>query len=161
MYYVGLLHVDAPVDRQIVLTRVFDAPKTPVFNALVTPALLRRWLGPNGWSLDMCESDLRVGGTYRFRARGPCGTTIRWHGIYLDIENGERIVQTESYDDWHTDESVVTTALSEHEGTTTLTATVVYPSQQLRDAVLNCGMTRGLAESYDKLSELLHARVIA
>jgi uncharacterized protein YndB with AHSA1/START domain len=161
MYCLGLLQVDAPTERHIVLTRVFDAPRSAIFEALTTPELLRRWVGPRAFALDVCELEMVVGGRYRFRARGPCGTTICWHGAYLDIAPDERIVQTESYDDWEAQDSVVTTTFAAQRGTTRVTRTVRYASRQLRDAVLNCGIARGLAEGYDKLAELMCARVVA
>ena len=150
----GPLKVTTPSDREIVLTRVFDAPRNLVFDAFTKPELLKRWFGPRGWSLVVCEVDLKVGGTFRFVLRGPDGTDMGMRGVYREIVPPERSVHMESFDDYP-GESRVTTVLVEQGGKTTLTATVLYASQEIRDAVINSGMEHGAAESYDKLAELL------
>jgi uncharacterized protein YndB with AHSA1/START domain len=150
----GTLKVTTPGDREIVLTRVFDAPRELVFAAFTKPELLRRWFGPHGWSLVVCEMDLRVGGGFRFVLKGPDGTQMGMRGVYREITPPDRSVHTESFDDYP-GESQVTTVLVEQGGKTTLTATVLYPSQQIRDMVIQSGMEHGAAESYDKLAELL------
>ncbi len=139
----GTLKVTMPTDREIVLTRVFDAPRHLVFDAFTKPELLKRWFGPRGWSLALCEVDLRVG-----------GTEMGMRGVYREITPPESSVHMESFDDYP-GESQVSTALVERGGQTTLTATVLYPSKEVRDAVINSGMEHGAAESYDKLAELL------
>src|SRR5581483_5973363 len=150
----GTLKVTTPSDREIVLTRVFDAPRSLVFDALSKPELLKRWFGPRGWSLVGCEVDFRVGGTWRFVLRGPDGKEMGMRGVYREISRPERSVHTEAFDDFP-GESVVTTILVEQAGKTTLTATVLYESREVRDAVLKSGMEHGAAESHDKLAELL------
>jgi uncharacterized protein YndB with AHSA1/START domain len=150
----GSLKVTTPTDREIVLTRVFDAPRTMVFDAFTKPELLKRWFGPRGWSLVVCEVDLRVGGGFRFVLRSPKGTEMGMRGVYREIVPPERSVHMESFDEYP-GESQVTAVLVEQGGKTTLTATVLYPSQDVRDAVLKSGMEHGAAESYDKLAELL------
>jgi uncharacterized protein YndB with AHSA1/START domain len=154
MLNTGTLQVTTPTDREIVLTRVFDAPRHLVFEAFTKPELLKRWFGPHGWSLVVCEIDLQVGGAWRFVLRGPDGTDMGMSGVYREIVPGERSVHTEAFDDYPGD-SVVTTVLTEHDGRTTLTATVLYESQEIRDAVVKSGMEHGAAESYDRLAELL------
>src|SRR2546425_9367123 len=95
----GKLKVTAQSEREIVMTRVFDAPRRLVFDALTKPELLKRWLGVhNGWSLVVCEIDLKVGGTYRYVWRGPDGTDMGMRGIYREIVLSERLVVTESFD---------------------------------------------------------------
>src|SRR5919108_2584782 len=148
------LQVTTPSDREIVLTRVFDAPRQMVFDAFTKPELLKRWFGPRGWSLVVCEVDLRVGGTFRFVLRGPDGTEMGMRGVYREIVPPERSVHTESFDDYP-GESQVTAVFLEQGGKTTLTATILYPSKEVRDAVLKSGMEHGAAGSYDKLAELL------
>jgi len=152
----GTLRVTTPTDREIVLTRVFDAPRHMVFDAFTKPELLKRWFGPRGWSLVICEIDLKVGGGFRFVLRGPDGRDMGMRGVYREIVPPERSVHTESFDDFP-GESQVTTILAEQGGKTTLTATILYPSQEVRDAVIKSGMEHGAAESYDKLAELLPA----
>ena len=150
----GTLAVTTPTDREVVLTRVFDAPRRLVFDAFTKPELLKRWFGPRGWSLVVCEVDLRVGGAFRFVLRGPDGREMGMRGVYREIVPPERSVHMESFDDFP-GESQVTTVLVEQGGKTTLTATVLYASQEIRDAVIQSGMEHGAAESYDKLAELL------
>jgi uncharacterized protein YndB with AHSA1/START domain len=150
----GTLEVTTPTEREIVLTRVFDAPRNMVFDAFTKPELLKRWFGPRGWSLVVCDIDFRAGGAWRFVLRGPDGRDMGMRGVYREIEAPGRSVHTESFDDFP-GESVVTTVLVEERGRTTLTATVLYPSQEIRDAVIKSGMEHGAAETYDKLAELL------
>jgi len=152
----GTLIVTTPSDREIVLTRVFDAPRQLVFDAFTKPELLKRWFGPRGFSLVVCEVDLRVGGSWRFVLRGPDGKDMGMRGVYREIAPPDRSVHTESFDDFP-GESIVTTVLVEERGRTTLTATVLYPSQEVRDAVIDSGMEHGAAETYDKLAEMLLA----
>jgi uncharacterized protein YndB with AHSA1/START domain len=150
----GTLKVTAPTDREVVLTRVFDAPRHLVWDAFTRPELLKRWFGPRGWALVVCEVDLRVGGGFRFVLRGPEGQQMGMRGVYREIVPPERSVHMESYDDYP-GESQVTAVFVEQGGKTTLTATVLYPSREVRDIVLQSGMEHGAAESYDKLAELL------
>jgi uncharacterized protein YndB with AHSA1/START domain len=138
------------------MTRIFNAPRAAVFDAFTKPAMLRQWFGPHGWSLSVCEVDLRVGGGFRFVLSGSGGKQMGMRGIYREILPPERSVHTESYDDYP-GESRVTTVLTEEGGRTTLTATVLYPSREIRDAVLQSGMEHGAAESYDRLAALLAA----
>jgi uncharacterized protein YndB with AHSA1/START domain len=150
----GTLTVATPTDREIVMTRVFDAPRHLVFDAFSKPELLKRWFGPRGWSLVVCEVDLRVGGGFRFVLRGPDGKDMGMRGVYREIVPPERSVHMESFDDYP-GESQVTAVFVEEGGKTTLTTTVLYPSKEVRDAVIQSGMEHGAAESYDKLAELL------
>src|SRR6266852_4394718 len=152
----GTLQVTTPTDREIVLTRVFDAARSMVWDAFTKPELLKRWFGPRGWSLVVCEVDLKVGGGFRFVLRGPDGGEMGMRGVYREIKPPERSVHMESFDDFP-GEAQVTTVFVEHGGKTTLTATVLSPSKEVRDAVIKSGMEHGAAESYDKLAELLAA----
>ena len=150
----GTLKVSLPTDREIVMTRVFDAPCHLVFDALTKPELLKRWFGPRGWSLVVCEADLKVGGAWRWVLRGPDGRDMGMRGVYQEITPPERLVSTESFDDYP-GESLNTLILSEEDGKTTFTITVRYASQEIRDAVIKSGMEHGAAECYDKLAEML------
>jgi uncharacterized protein YndB with AHSA1/START domain len=150
----GTLKVTTPTDREIVMTRVFDAPRSMVWEAFSKPELLKRWFGPRGWSLAVCEVDLRVGGGFRFVMRGPDGRDMGMRGDYREIAPPERSVHMESFDDYP-GESQVTGVFVEQGGKTTLTVTVLYPSREVRDIVIKSGMEHGAAESYDKLAELL------
>ena len=150
------LQVTTPTDREIVMTRVFAAPRRLVFDAWTKPELLTRWLGARDWSMVVCEIDLRVGGAYRFVWRGPDGTEMGMGGVYREIVRPERLVNTETFDDpWYAGEALDTLALTEQGGTTTATTTVLYESRDVRDAVLKSPMDKGVAEGYDRLAELL------
>jgi uncharacterized protein YndB with AHSA1/START domain len=153
------LKVTTPSGNEIAMTRVFEAPRALVFDALTKPELLKRWFGPPGWSLVVCEIDLKVGGAYRFVMSGPDGTNMGMRGIYREIVPPERMVSTESFDDpWYPGEALATTVLVERGGETTLTLTVRYGSPEIRDAVLKSPMTRGVTRSYERLAELLAAQ---
>lgn len=154
MLNTGTLKVTTPSPREVQLTRVFNAPRELVFEAMTQPELLKRWFGPHGWNLVVCEVDLRVGGVWRYVLEGPDGASMGMGGEYREIVPGERTVHTEAFDDYP-GHSVVTAVLTEHEGRTTLTGTVLYDSQETRDAVVESGMEHGAAETYDRLADLL------
>jgi len=156
----GNLIVSVPSDREIAMTRVFDAPRQLVHDAFSRPELLKRWFGPRGWTLGVCEVDLRAGGGFRFLLSGPGGQELGMRGVYQEI-SPERSVHLESFDQFPDIESQVTTTLTEVDGRTTLTVTVLYPSKEIRDAVLQSGMEHGAAESYDKLAEMLAFPAVA
>jgi uncharacterized protein YndB with AHSA1/START domain len=148
------LQVTTPSDREIRMTRVFNAPREMVYDAFAKPELLKRWFGPHGWSLTVCEVDHRVGGGFRFVLSGPGGKQMGMRGVYRELVRPERSVYMESYDDYP-GESQVTTILTEKDGKTTFTATILYPSREVRDIVLSTGMAKGAGECYDRLAELL------
>jgi uncharacterized protein YndB with AHSA1/START domain len=157
----GTLQVTTPTDREIVLTRIFNAPRRLVYEAFSKPELLKQWFGPRGWSLTTCEVDYRVGGGFRFIMTGPDGTEMAMRGTYKEIAPPERSVHMESFDDFPGAESQVTTVFTEKDGKTTMTATVLYPSKEVRDAVIQSGMEHGAAETYDKLAEFLEQKAAA
>ena len=149
-------NVTTPSDREIRMTRLFDAPRDLVFEAMSKPEHIKEWWGRlgDGYSVPVCEVDLRPGGTWRFVNRHPHGEAA-FHGVYREITQPERIVFTEIFEDFPDTESVVTAVLSEENGKTRLTVSVVYPSREVRDAVINSGMTRGAAISYDRLEDVV------
>lgn len=151
------LQITTPSEREIAMTRVFDAPRHLVFAAYTKPELLKRWLGVrNGWTLDVCEVDLRVGGRYRYVWRGANGQEMGMGGVFLEIEPPARIVSTEAFDNpWYPGEAVGTVLLVEQDGKTTLTLSVLYQSQEARDGILQTPMAEGVGESFDKLAEVL------
>jgi uncharacterized protein YndB with AHSA1/START domain len=154
----GNLTIAARGDREIIMTRSFNAPRKLVFEAFTKPELVRRWLlGPPGWSMPVCEIDLRVGGKYRWVwKRDSDGTEMGMGGVYREIIVPERIVSTEKFDDaWYPGEAVGTIQLVEQGGTTSLTHTVLYESREARDGVLKSPMESGVRGSYDRLEELL------
>jgi uncharacterized protein YndB with AHSA1/START domain len=157
----GALKVTTRGDREIVMTRVLDAPRSMVFDAFTKPELVRRWLlGPEGWSMPVCEIDLRVGGTYRYVWRHAKGQEMGMGGEFREIVPPERIVSTEKFDEaWYPGEAVGTLVLTEREGKTTVTQTVLYQSPEAREAVLKSPMESGVAAGYDRLAELLASKM--
>jgi uncharacterized protein YndB with AHSA1/START domain len=157
MQNIETLKVTTPSDREIAMTSVFDAPRNLIWDAMTKPELLKRWLGvQNGWTLAVCEIDLKVGGAYRYLWRGPKGQEMGVRGVYREVLRPERVVNTEKFDQsWYSGEAVVTLVLVEQNGKTTLTLTVLYESRETRDGVLKTPMKEGLAAGYDKLAEVL------
>ena len=153
----GKLQISTPSDREIAMTRTFDAPCALVFDAWTKPELLKRWLGVfGGWSFVVCEVDLRVGGAYRYVWRGAKGNEMGMGGIFREIVRPERIVCTEKFDEaWYPGDAVDTTTFVEKGGKTTVTTTVLYATKEARDGVLQSPMEGGVAKSYDKLAEVL------
>ena len=152
------LKLTTPSDREIAMTRVFDAPRQLVFDAHTKPDLVRQWLlGPPGWSMPVCEMDVRVGGTYRWVWRHDTnGTEMGMGGVYREIVAPERLVTTERFDEaWYPGEALNTLVLIEKGGRTTLTQTMRYESRDARDAVIKSNMEKGVAASYDRLADLL------
>ena len=153
----GNLKLTTRGDREIVMTRVFDAPRTLVFDAFTKPELVKQWLlGPPGWSMPVCEIDLRVGGSYRYVWRKAGVPDMGMGGVYREVVVPERVVATETFDQaWYPGEAVGTLVLVEQAGKTTVTQTMLYQSQEARDGILKSGMETGVAASYDRLAELL------
>ena len=155
----GTLSVTAKGDREIVMTREFNAPRTLVFDAHTKPELIRRWLvGPPGWSMVVCDVDLRVGGAYRWVWRKDGGHEMGMGGVYREINAPEKLASNEKFDDpWYEGECLVTIVLTENTGRTMLTSTMLYDTPAARDGVLKSPMEEGVAYSYDRLDDLLSA----
>lgn len=148
--------VTTPSDSEIRMTRLFDAPRHLVFEAMSKPEHVKQWWGRlgEGYSVPVCEIDLRVGGRWRFVNRHPKGEAA-FHGEYREIHPPDRIVFTEIFEDFPDAVSVVTSELKEEGGKTRMTVTVRYPSKEVRDIVIGTGMARGAGISYDRLEDLL------
>jgi uncharacterized protein YndB with AHSA1/START domain len=151
------LKVSTLNDREILMTRLFDAPRDLVFDAFTKPYLVKRWLtGPDGWSLPVCEVDLKVGGAMRYVWRNVNGTSMCLSGTFREIKRPERIVHSELFDeDWTGGETLVTTVFNDQDGKTLMRQTILYASREARDAVLKSPMEDGVAQSYNRLAELL------
>ena len=151
------LIVTTPTEREIVMTRVFDAPRRLVFEAWTDPKQLPQWLlGPEGWTMPVCEIDLRPGGAWRFvwRKSGGKNEEMEMRGLYREVVPPERVVHTESWGPgWP--ETINTLTFTEKEGRTTASLSVLYPSKEARDTALKTGMEDGVAMSFDRLDELL------
>jgi len=148
--------VTTPSDQEIRLTRLFDAPRSLVFEVMTKPEHVRLWWGQlgEGYSVPVCEIDLRVGGAWRFVNRHPHGEAA-FHGEYREIKPPSRLVFTEIFEEFPDSVSVVTTEFTEEGGKTRMTATVLYPSLEVRDMVIASGMAGGAATSYDRLEDLV------
>jgi uncharacterized protein YndB with AHSA1/START domain len=157
----GDLRVEPRGEREVVITRSFQAPRRLVFDAMTRPELIKRWLGVfGGWSFDRCEVDLRVGGEYHYVWRGPDEARMGMHGRFREIVPPERLVATEAFDDpWYPGEVVVTTVLTEQSGRTTMTTTTLCDTLEVREAILNSGMERGLVPGYATLDEILASQL--
>jgi uncharacterized protein YndB with AHSA1/START domain len=151
--------VSTPSDREIRMTRLFDAPRQLVFDAMTKPEHVRRWWGciSEGHSVTVCEIDLRVGGAWKFVHRGPEGEYPAFYGVYKEIDAPERLVYTEIFEPYPDGSSLVTQILTEENGKTRLELTATYESLDVRDMVLKTGMEKGAAISYDRLEDLVIA----
>ncbi|MGH9174666.1 MAG: SRPBCC family protein [Vicinamibacterales bacterium] len=148
--------VTTPSDQEIRLTRLFDAPRHLVFEAMTKPEHVKRWWGclGEGYSVPVCEIDLRPGGAWRFVNRHPQGEAV-FYGVYREIAAPDRLVFTEIYAPFPDVESVVTSMFTEEHGKTRLTVTARYPSVDVRDMVMKTGMATGAGISYDRLEDLV------
>jgi len=138
------------------MTRLFDAPPRLVFDAMTKPEHVTQWWGRlgDGYSVPVCEIDLRVGGRWRFVNRHPKGEAA-FHGEYREIAPHSRLVFTEIFEAFPDTVSVVTSEFVGEGGKTRFTATVRYPSLEVRDMVIASGMARGAGISYDRLEDLV------
>ena len=159
------LQASTPTDREVRVVRRFNAPRQLVFDCHAKPDLVQRWLtGPDGWSMPECEIDFRVGGTYRYVWRNDAdGVSFSSSGVHKDITAPERIVTTERMDlsgigvqlpEGPEGEALNKLVLSEADGRTTLTLTMLYANKEARDGALGSGMTDGMETSYQRLDAL-------
>jgi len=160
MQATGKLTVEARGDREIVMTRIVAAPRRLVFDAFTKPELLKRWLlGPDGWTMPVCEVDLRVGGRYRYVWRQEAsGAEMGMGGTFREIVSPEKLVSTEEFDQpWYPGKGLGTILLTEENGKTKITQTMRYDSGEARDAVLGSPMQSGVETSYARLEKMLAA----
>ena len=153
------LKITTPSDLEIATTRVFDAPRHLVFDAMTTPEHVKRWFGCAEFALPVCEIDLRAGGAYRFIMRSSDGVDSTLQGIYREVARPERIVFTERFSmpGFTSDEYQVTSTFVESGGRTTLTTTILHKTRENRDGHLNSGIEKGVAPAYDRLAEVVAA----
>ena len=149
------LTVTTPTDREIVMTRTFQAPRDLVFEAHSSCEHLSKWWGPRKYEISSCEVDFRPGGAWRIVHRGADGQEFAFRGEHREIVRPERIVWTFEYEGMPGHISVDTLTLEEHDGKTTLTATSVFDNVEDRDGMLQSGMESGAAETWDRLAEYL------
>jgi uncharacterized protein YndB with AHSA1/START domain len=151
----GELTVTTPSDREIVMTREFNAPRELVFKAHSSCEDLSRWWGPRKYEFASCDIDFRPGGKWRIVHRGPDGEEYAFRGEYREIVPPERIVWTFEFEGFPGNVSVETLSLEEQDGKTMFRATSVYDTVEQRDAMLKSGMEEGASESMDRLDEYL------
>lgn len=147
-----------PNDLEVVATRVFDAPRQLVWDAFTSPEHVPHWMtGPDGWTMPVCEIDLRPGGAWHFVWRRENGSEMEMRGVYQEVVPPERLVNTEHWGaDWP--ETLNTTVFSDTEDGMTLTvSTVRYPSKDARERAMRTGMSDGWGTSYARLDEHLRS----
>jgi uncharacterized protein YndB with AHSA1/START domain len=156
----GTATVTLPTDEQILITREFDAPKHLVYRAWTTPELVKRWWSGRRGSVTSAEIDLRVGGQWRYVMEAEGGFEVAFHGEFREIDENERIVNTEVYEMPGApplpaeDEPVNFVTFTEEDGRTTLSLLTQTTSKELRDTIINSGMEAGMQESMDALEEV-------
>lgn len=158
---VGKLEVTVLSDREIVVSRIFDAPPQLVFDAHTKPELVQRWLlGPEGWTMPICEIDFRVGGNYRYVWRKTdTGAEMGMHGEFKEIDAPHRIVHTETFEQDPTGGiSINTSTFDDRDGKTAYSIRILFPSNEACKHAVNSGMTRGMEQSYVRLDEMLSAK---
>ncbi len=157
-FYPESFRVSTPTDREIRIERDFDALREMVFDAFTRPEIVRRWLlGPDGWTMPVCEIDLRVGGAYRYVwHKESTGVEMGMGGTFLEVVPAEKLVATEVFDDaWYPGEAIDTTVFAERGGMTRVCLTVLYESREARDIAARSGMEKGMAAGYDRLEHVL------
>jgi uncharacterized protein YndB with AHSA1/START domain len=155
--------VSLPSEREVEVTRSFRAPRALVYRAYTEPDLVRRWLlGPPGWSMPVCEMDVRVGGRYRWRWRSDDnGSEFGFSGTFREVQPPSRLVHTEAYDPgsvgggYPGQDAIVTVTFTEDAGVTTVKSSIDFGSKEARDAAIATGMTDGMEQSYQLLDRLL------
>jgi uncharacterized protein YndB with AHSA1/START domain len=146
-----------PSEREITITRVFNAPRKLVFDAWTQPEHIRRWYGCEASTLIACAIDLRPGGAWRYALRMPDGGLFTMSGVYRDIVVPERLVYTERFNNNPARESLVAVTFDERQGRTTLTSTALFSSAAERDAVLAAGVEAGAEMALGRLAALVVA----
>ena len=157
------IKVETPSDREVRITRTFKAPAKLLWDAHTKPELLRKWLkGYDGWSMPVCETDARVGGSYRWRWRNDeTKGEFGFFGKYLEVIPSARLVYEEHYDPgtfgvaMMKEPAIITTVFEEARGITTLIVTMLFASKAERDEASATGMTDGMEHNYTHLDELV------
>jgi uncharacterized protein YndB with AHSA1/START domain len=155
--------VTLPSEREVRVTRTFNAPRTLVWDAHTKPELVQKWmLGPPGWTMPVCEMDVRVGGSYRWRWRSQeDGKEFGFFGVFQEVDAPSKLVHAESYDPGDvggampaTEPAIISLELAEAGGVTTLTCSMLFASKDLRDAAVSTGMTDGMEMGYARLDDM-------
>jgi uncharacterized protein YndB with AHSA1/START domain len=158
MLFPESFEITTPTPCEILITRHFAAPPSLVFDAFNQPDLVRQWLlGPDGWTMPLCEIDLRVGGAYRYLWRKETtGAKMGLRGVFREIDAPRRLVATEQFDEaWYPGEALDTTLFLPIPEGTRIAVTVTYESPEARDRAARSGMDQGIAAGYNRLEKLL------
>ncbi len=150
-----------PTDKQILVTREFDAPKDLVYEAYTTPELIEKWWAGQRGKVTSVEVDLRAGGDWRYVMKSTEGLEVAFHGTYREIVPEERLVFTEVFEGIPEaglpasgeEDSVNTVTFTEVDGRTTLTMLTETSTKDVRDAIIESGMEGGMQEALDALEE--------
>jgi uncharacterized protein YndB with AHSA1/START domain len=155
----NVVTLELPFEREIVLTRVFNAPRQLVFDAWTKPEHVKRWYGCDASTMTSCDIDLRPGGAYRFVLRMTDGTEHSLSGIYREIVPPARIVATERINDDPNMEALIAITFDEQDGKTTMTSTALYKTAAARKIVLDFGIEKGASETFARLDAYLETMV--
>ena len=157
--------VSTPSDHEVKVVRSFRAPRDLVYKAYTTPELMKRWLlGPPGWTMPVCEMDVRVGGSYKWRWRSDAdGKEFCFHGVFEEVHAPSKLVNTQYYDPGDVggdmgEGALITVEFAEEKGVTTMTSLMDYKTKRARDAAVSTGMTDGMEQGYQLLDDLLAKR---
>jgi uncharacterized protein YndB with AHSA1/START domain len=150
--------VERRSDRELVVTRTFNAPARIVYDAWTRPELLKRWWAPRslGVSLFSCEADVRVGGVYRYVFGRDPSQAMAFSGVYREVVPSSRLVATQIFEQMRAaGEAIVTATFEEKEGKTRLVVHQLYASKESLDGAVASGMERGMRETYEQLEQLV------
>ena len=157
----GSAEVTLPSDREIKITRKFDAPARLIYKAWTTPELVKRWWGFDSSHWLVCEIDLRVGGSWRYVTREEGGYEVGFHGEYREIDAPRRLVSTEVFEGMPPTEqesgALDTITFEEHDGVTTMTINVLHSCKEHRDMHIASGMEGGMQVSMNRLEDAVRA----
>jgi uncharacterized protein YndB with AHSA1/START domain len=147
----------APGGREVIITRVFDAPKAKVWRAFSEPELVVQWLGPRKYKMEIDKWDMKPGGSYRYLHKGDDGSEFGFHGLIHGIYGQDKVVQTFEFEGLPEPGHVAmdTLLLEEQDGKTKVTTISVFQTVEDRDGMIQSGMEGGVTEGHERLDELL------
>jgi len=143
-------------DRELVTTRVYDAPARLLFEAWSKPEHIKRWFGPRGWPVTHCEMDFRKGGRFRFAMTGPGGEAgPPFGGEYLEIVPDRKIVYDNAFETPGAEKMIVTVTYDEKHGKTTLTIHTLFASVAMKNQHVGMGIEEGFGSALDQLADVV------
>lgn len=141
--------------RELVIARVFDAPRELVFRKWIDPEFIPRWWGPRGYTTTVDRMDVRPGGIWRFVQHDAKGNEYVFTGVYYEIEPPQRLISTFNFEGMPGHEALVTDTFEEYDGKTKLTSRMLFQSAEDLDGYLRTGGREGMAEAFDRFEEIL------